>query len=428
MPDPVVRDTPSARSDGLVMTAALGVYGLLTYVLLALVSRAVGAVRYADFSTFWGLVFGLGLGVFAPMEQEIVRRVAADRRRGESGEVHFSPIIRLGLLAVAVLTVGTAVAAPFLTRSTSDAVALACACGLAYAGLAVAYISRGWLGAGFQFRRYGVQLTIEAGLRTGVVLGLVLVGVMAPWPYAIGIGIALPLAVVLTARHPFALALRSSPVTVRDVFHSIIAIVVCQVAIQSLTNFGPVAIRFLVRQGEEAIAGEYLAAAVLARTPLLLYAAIQIVLLPRLVEAAARGDGRAFVRLFGPVGLFTIVIVGVAAAASATIGPHMVQELMGLGGTLSRSELTLLVAGNGMFMLALTLQPATIALHRHWAAGTVWVVASMAFVAILFVHAAPKLVVGAALTGSGLIASAGLGLVVAGSLLRRGKQIANQRT
>ena len=71
-------------------------------------------------------------------------------------------------------------------------------------------------------------------------------------------------------------------------------------------------------------------------------------------------------------------IVVFATGAAAALGPFAVRILFGRGFILERSDLALLAAGSGAYLVALVVAPALIALGRHgrraslgWLAGVI---------------------------------------------------------
>ncbi|NBY44470.1 MAG: hypothetical protein EBQ64_00530, partial [Acidimicrobiia bacterium] len=120
-------------------------------------------------------------------------------------------------------------------------------------------------------------------------------------------------------------------------------------------------------------------AVLLTRVPLFLFQAVQAALLPRLTRLAARGDLDEF-----KVGFRRLVIlvfgVGVIGIVGAfLVGPFFLDLVY--GGGIDRRTLTLLALASAIYMMALAIAQAVIALrgHRHVALG--WLLAFVGYVA-----------------------------------------------
>ena len=80
--------TGSFRRGTVKVAVGVASFGLANYVFLAGATRLLGPVRFAEFNVFWGLVYGLGLGLCLPFEQEVSRRVAVARGVGRGPGPH----------------------------------------------------------------------------------------------------------------------------------------------------------------------------------------------------------------------------------------------------------------------------------------------------------------------------------------------------
>ncbi len=123
---------------------------------------------------------------------------------------------------------------------------------------------------------------------------------------------------------------------------------------------------------ERAEAADFIVGFFIARIPILLFQAIQAALLPKL--AALAGAGRHDDFRAGLKKLLVIVVgVGViGVVAGATIGPIVGEILFGEKFNLGNVDLGLLAAGSALFILALTLAQALIALLGHGRALAAW--------------------------------------------------------
>jgi hypothetical protein len=134
---------------------------------------------------------------------------------------------------------------------------------------------------------------------------------------------------------------------------------------------------------KDALAG-FISAIFIARIPILMFAAVQAALLPKL--AALAGAGRHNEFLSGMRRLLVIVVaVGVVGVlGSATVGPTIGKKLFD-NWTLNGFNLGVLAAGSGAFILALTLNQGLIALASYTRAAIAWVGGVVVFLVTLAV-------------------------------------------
>ena len=156
---------------------------------------------------------------------------------------------------------------------------------------------------------------------------------------------------------------------------------------------------------------------IIARVPLFFFQAIQAALLPALAAQAAAGRfaefRHGFLRLFGLVG----AVAALAVLANLAIGPVVVGVLFGGGNTLTRVDLALLAAGSGVYMLALALAQALIALEGHALVVVGWLAGVLGFVVVLAAAASAGLFLRVELAL--VTASLGAAAVMGAMLLRR---------
>jgi len=146
----------------------------------------------------------------------------------------------------------------------------------------------------------------------------------------------------------------------------------------ALVNAGPITVDLVGEKSDAIRVTQFGNAVLLTRVPLFLFQAIQAALLPRLARLAARGDLDEFKVKFKK--LVTLVVgVGLLGSIGAfLIGPYVL-ELVYEGG-IDRRTMTLLALASAIYMMALAIAQAVIALngHRHVALG--WVLAFASYV------------------------------------------------
>ena len=149
---------------------------------------------------------------------------------------------------------------------------------------------------------------------------------------------------------------------------------------QLLVNAGVFAVQILAdaeQKGKHGVAGRFLNGLIIARIPLFMFQAVQAALLPKLAHLAGAGRHEDF-----KAGLKRLLAVVVAIGSLATvtafaIGPFVVTTMFGKDFRLSHTDLGYLAAASAVYMLALALAQALIALANYprvvvgWAVGLV---------------------------------------------------------
>lgn len=408
----------SFRRGTALVALGVGAFGLANYLFLAGTTRLLGPAGFADFNVFWGLVYGLGLGLCLPFEQEVSRRVSLVRGSGADPAPTLRAAYRttaLGTVVLAVITVPLAV----LYSDGKDVPRVVVLCTVSYLTLAMAYVSRGALSGSGRFGRYATQFGIE-GLVRILVVGLVAVGVVTATVtvFALAVPVALLTAVLLTTR----IVVRGRPVLPIGVFvRSLGPIVVSSMVVQSLINLGPVTINLLTDAAQKSLAGSFLAAAVVTRAPILAFSAVQAVLIPRLVRSVVARDHRDFKRglliVLGP----TVAIGVLGIVAWLVAGPPLLHILAGGEYDLPRADMALLALAVALYLVCIVLQSAALALSKHVATMISWLVGGAAFgVLVAVLPLGPTWTVGWSMVGAFATAAVALAVVVRRAMARPG--------
>ena len=391
----------------LAVGAGLMVLGAGMYVHLAVAGHSLPASGMAAVSVLWSLVFLLGLGVFLPIEQELIRLVAARTAVGEG----VIPVVRricvLSAVILAVMFVPLAAAAVPLARLLlgGDTVMLAELAGACLA-MAVTTVSRGVLAGQGKFGAYGGQLAIDGGSRAVLACVLGLAGTHSAVAFGLVLTVAPLLSAALTLR-PLLADLRPGPALPWQATSRRLAMLIATMLLaQVIINVAVINVR-LLSPGEPALTGALLAALVLARVPLFVFTSLQTALLPGLAGAIAAGDQARFRLLLGR-GCAAVAILGAAGGLPAVIfGPWLTRVLFGARPVLGHASFAWLAAGTLCYMLALVLGQGAMALSRHRDQLFSWIcgVAVLAVITALPGEVTTRVVAAYAL-GSGTVAAA----------------------
>lgn len=376
------------QASGAQATALVGgglvLLGVSASAFLVLAARAVGPSDFAGLAVLWTLVYTLGIGLFVPFEQEVARALAARRARGEGGAPVVARAVRLAGLLLGATTVGalllSSVLLDWLGGSWVNLLALLLAC----AALAGQYLARGVYAGSGRFGPYSLQISTEGAVRLLLCAGLVVAGVSTPAPYALLLAGA-PLVSLLVTAAPFKrlATVPGPPAPAGETTVNLGWLIGAALAAQGLANLGTLAVTVLSSPAEEAAAGHFLAGFTIARSPLFAFAAVQAVLLPGLTRHLARGHHAGFRRQLGLVMSVTVALGVLGVAGSFLLGPEILGLLFGPAFEMSRADLALLALSSAVYMVALVLQPAVIALSAHRGNALAWITGLVAFGAVL---------------------------------------------
>ena len=284
-------------------------------------------------------------------------------------------------MAAAVLIAVTAGTGPLsLAHLFSHKVLLLVALVLALAGYYVEFLVRGVLSGNGRFKPYGVILGAEAFLRMVACAALAVVGVNTVGPYGIIIGVAPVAATLIGVRKQRNLVTPGPDAPWSELSSALGYLLAGSVMAQLLVNAGVFAVQILAdaeQKGKHGVAGRFLNGLIIARIPLFMFQAVQAALLPKLAHLAGAGrhaDFRTGLKRL----LAVVVAIGVLATVTAfAIGPFVVTTLFGADFRLSHTDLGYLAGASAIYMLALALAQALIALANYprvvvgWAVGLV---------------------------------------------------------
>lgn len=378
------------------MGAGLVVVGIAGYVFLALAGHAFSTADAAALASFYLIVSIVGPGVFVGLEQETSRSTSAwlarDRRFGiVARHAALVGAALLAVVAVALLLIG-----PLLTdKALSGQWGLFAAIFVAVSAAAAMYLVRGLLGGMQRFGGYAATLTVEGLVRLLLCVTVVVLGNPDATWYAITFGVGTVLAVAAGLpwlRHPHAGAVPDTVDTVdtiddaaslRAMARRLVLMVAAAFGFQLVANLAPIVVTAKLGAADTATAAAFASAFVLVRIPVLLFAAVQAMLLPALTKAATVGD---FATVRATLGKFlaAVAVIGTPTVLLALlIGPEAVELLFGAKVRLPSGVVGLLAIGTVLVLTTQVLMPALLALGKHrivtmaWALGTVVLVGAL---------------------------------------------------
>lgn len=391
----------------------LFVAGFASYAFFKVGQIALGKEDFKPIVALWFTTFALVPGFFMPVEQEIGRALAHRRALGQGGR----PVVRRMLPLVAgltsILVIGVLASSSWLTKDMFEGhwivtVALIVSF-LAYAPM---HMARGIASGSGRFVAYGTIMGVDGAVRILACVILWQLGVTAVGPYALAVVLAPLVAVLAVVSRGQTRTDDGPPASFAEVTPNLGWLLLGTIMAAALVNAGPLGVDLLANSSEAEKVTAFGNGVLLSRVPLFLFQAVQAALLPRLARLAAKGDLDEFKQGFSLLLKVVTAVAVLGTVGSFLLGPPIL-DLVYEGG-LDRRTLTLLALASGVYMLALAVSQAVIALqgHKYVAAG--WLFAMLSFLAVT-AFGANDLFLRVEL---GLVAGSTVALVVFGFALR----------
>jgi O-antigen/teichoic acid export membrane protein len=352
--------------------------GITAYMFQILAFRGLSKPEYTALNGLWIFVFVVAPGFFLPLEQEVGRAVA-DRRARDIGS---GPVVRKAAVASMFLTGGlivvTLLGAAFFPLTDSlfhgRDVLLVCFV-IALVTYAVQFLAKGTLAGNGRFKPYGIILGAEGIVRVVPLIVLVAAGIDNLLWYGLALAIPPIVAVGIGLRGQHGLLPPGPEAEWSELSTNLTLLFLGSLAAQALSYSAAIGAIVLAKGPvERALVADFIVGFFIARIPILLFQAVQAALLPRLAALAGTGQLADF---RNGLRKLVIIVVGVGLFGlfcGVTIGPEVGKILFGSKFHLDRQDLGLLFAGSALFIFALTLAQALIALKGHARALVAWVV------------------------------------------------------
>jgi O-antigen/teichoic acid export membrane protein len=367
----------------LAVGAGLLVSGVSAYAFLKIARDALGGTESdasLSLTLLWFLTFILAPGFFLPLEQEVGRALAHRRALGQGSRPIIAKAAVLGIALAAVLVVVTAASAPV----TSDqlfhgSLALSGCLALAIVGYGLTHFTRGVLSGSDEFGRYGFLLGADGALRVAGCVVLAVAGVEVAGWYGLLVGLPPLVAAALAVRGRRNLLTPGPAAKWSELTPNLGWLLAGSFLAASLVNAGPLAAKLIADDSQKELVNHFSAGVLISRIPLFLFQAVQAALLPKLAKLAATGEYGAFREGFRRL-LIVVTGVGVlGTVGAAAVGPIAIKVF---NAELGRRDLTLLALGSAIYMLAVALAQALIALHHHAKVAAGWLTAMVMFAAV----------------------------------------------
>jgi O-antigen/teichoic acid export membrane protein len=363
-------------------SATIGIWlvvaGVTAYLFLAVSGQVLGSDRYSALAVLWIVAFTAAPGFFQPLEQEIARAIAARRAR----DLGSAPVVQRGVLTGGVIAAGlvvvivvAALVSPLVDSLFEGQTLLVWALAVMLVGYFAEHTTRGVLAGHDRFGPYGLLVGSEGILRLAACVVFAVVGFESAGPYGLLIAITpfAAVAIALTGQH--GLYEPGPPASWAEISANIGFLVAGSALALALLNAAVVVVQLLSSSSESEQTSWIFAGMILSRVPLYFFQAIQATFVPELTGQRGTGERAAFRTGLRKLTIAVIVIGAAAVLGSALLGPWAVRTFFGSDFELGARDMTLLALGSAIYMLALTLGQALIALEQHgryafgWVAG-----------------------------------------------------------
>ncbi|MEX0663476.1 MAG: hypothetical protein WD598_01745 [Acidimicrobiia bacterium] len=368
-----------------VVGAGLLIAGLSAYGFQILTFRALGHSDYKAVNALWVLVFVLAPGFFLPLEQEVGRALADRRVKGVGG----GPVVRRAALAALILTITLALLAgaaalgtPLVDDLFKGSSGLAACLVIALFTYCVQHLARGTLSGNERFGSYSLIIGAEGVIRLVPCIGLAAAGVDDPALYGLCLAVPPAIAAVIALSREHGLIAPGPDAPWSELSTNLGYLFFGSLSAQVLGYAPFLGALLLAKDSQDKAVANFLAGVFLARIPILLFQAVQAALLPKLAGLAGAGRHDDFRTGLRKLVVIVVAIGAIGVVAGGTLGPPVGEILFGEKFNLGHQDLALLAAGSGLFILALTLAQALIALMGHSRVLLAWLVGIAAFAAV----------------------------------------------
>jgi len=359
-------------------TASVGIglfiAGISAYVFFKIGQQALGQDGFKPIVAMWFIAFALIPGFFLPIEQEVSRALSHRRAIGEGGRPIVKRVFQLAVIIFVALCVAVLLLSRQINNNLFDGYGVVTWCLLlSLATYAPMHLARGICSGNARFGAYSLIIGLDGALRVVGCAGLWLAGVTNIGAYALTIALSPVVGIAIAAVTGKLHTEHGPSASWSEVTPNLGWLLIGSLFAAALVNAGPITVDILGHDAPPELVTRFGNAVIFARIPLFLFQAVQAALLPRLARLAAQRKLSEFKR-----GLHQLLIIVGAVGVIGTVGAFIlgpwVLELVYDGG-IDRRTMTLLAFASALYMLALAIAQAVIALSGHgrvafgWCAG-----------------------------------------------------------
>ncbi len=358
----------------------LMVAGITIYAFFKVGTDAVGGeAAFKPLQALWFATFALAPGFFLPLEQELGRALAHRRAIGQGG----TPVVRKVLLIAAVLVtlvvVTTLAFSPWITKHYFDGNwVMLFALVLAFVSYAPAHLARGVASGSGRFRAYAIVMGADGVVRIVLCLVFAGVGIGGIGPYGLLVATSPLIGVLWVASRGQLKTSDGPPAPWSEVTPNLGWLLLGSVFAAGLVNAGPMAATLLSDPTDDQFVSWFSYGVLMARVPLFLFQAVQAALLPRLSRLAARNEITEFRSGLRRLLQMVLVVSVTGTLAAYFFGPIVLEKVF--NANLSNRTMAMLALSSALYMVALSMAQAVIALKGHALVALGWGLGMAAFI------------------------------------------------
>ena len=382
MSDSTTREDRAPLPEGtLLVGIGLFIAGISAYVFFKIGQQALGQDGFKPIVAMWFIMFALAPGFFLPIEQEISRALAHRRALGQGGRPIVRRVAPLAVAMLLVIVIAIVALAPVVNDNLFEGYGIVTlALLIAMGTYAPLHMARGICSGSGRFGSYGVIIGMDGAIRVIGCAVLWLTGVDNVGPYALTIAFSPIIGVLLVAASGKLTTNVGPPATWGEVTPNLGWLLLGSLFAAALVNAGPITVDLLGDTAPAAVVTRFGNAVIFARIPLFLFQAVQAALLPRLARLAAQRELTDF-RIGLRKLMYLVVAVGLVGVVGAyLVGPATLQLVY--EGGIDRRTLTLLAFASALYMAALAIAQAVIALHGHATVAIGWLTGFVTYVLV----------------------------------------------
>jgi O-antigen/teichoic acid export membrane protein len=359
----------------------LFVAGFTSYAFFKVGQLALGKEDFKPIVALWFTTFALVPGFFMPVEQEVGRALAHRRALQQGGRPVVRKMLPLTAGLAAILIISVLAASDWLTNDMFEGYGIVTvALILSFCAYAPMHLTRGIASGSGRFVAYGSIMGLDGAIRIIACIALWQFDVTSVGPYALAVALSPLVAVVIVVSRGGARTTDGPPASFSEVTPNLGLLLLGTIMAAALVNAGPLGVDILAQDGDAEKVTAFGNGVLLSRVPLFLFQAVQAALLPRLARLAAKGDLAEFREGFSLLIKVVTAVAVLGVAGSFLVGPPIL-DLVYEGG-LDRRTLTLLALASGIYMLALAVSQAVIALQGHRFVAVGWLAAMLSFLVV----------------------------------------------
>jgi O-antigen/teichoic acid export membrane protein len=390
--DRLSTDNPSDHKTGLARAplpegtipvgVGLLVAGVTSYLFLKVAKVALGSDEAVQpIASLWIATFALAPGFFLPVEQELARSLAARRAVGQGGHPVVRRVGALGVGLAAIVTIVALMLSPLIVNGYFDGDwVLMIALIVAFICYCPAHLSRGIASGNSRFNAYAIVMGADGAVRILFCAVLAIFSVTTVGLYGFAVALS-PLPGVLYVKARGSLRTEPGPeASWAEVTPNLGWLLLGSVFAAALVNAGPLAATLLANDDEKRLVTTFTYGVLLARIPLFLFQAVQAALLPRLSRLAARNEIAEFRSGFAKLMKLVLVVGLLGTVGAYVLGPFVIQRFY--DARLSHQTMGMLALGSALYMIALAIAQAVIALRGHMLVAIGWGIGVVTFILV----------------------------------------------